>query len=152
MSRLPAETWPADRKQPDLPKWLFSCMRSDVLPQITECGEVLAAAFRFTVKRFPCVKPLMCFQPARHPEKFPSSQCPPKPPLGQPWVLHDRAHKTPAPLSPKEKFNSTQHSGMDTTRETVWDWHPGPHPLEGGPKPGRATLGFGTQSYTTHDE
>lgn len=47
------------------PKWLFPCMGSNVLPQITECGEVFAAAFRFTVKRFPCVKPLMCFQPVQ---------------------------------------------------------------------------------------
>lgn len=46
-------------------KWLFSCMGSNVLPQITECGEVLAAALRFTVKCFPCVKPLMCFQPVQ---------------------------------------------------------------------------------------
>lgn len=49
-------------------------MGSNVLPQIAECGEVLAAAFRFTVKRFPCVKPLMCFQPARYAgEHFPLS-------------------------------------------------------------------------------
>lgn len=46
-------------------------MGSNVLPQITECGEVLAAAFRFTVKRLPCVKPLMCFQPARYPREIP---------------------------------------------------------------------------------
>ena len=46
-------------------------MGSNVLPQITERGEVLAAAFRFTVKRLPCVKPLMCFQPARYPREIP---------------------------------------------------------------------------------
>lgn len=46
-------------------------MGSNVLPQITECGEVFAAAFRFTVKRFPCVKPLMCFQPARYYREIP---------------------------------------------------------------------------------
>lgn len=45
-------------------------MGSNVLPQITECGEVLAAAFRFTVKRFPCVKPLMCFQPVQRVERL----------------------------------------------------------------------------------
>lgn len=52
------------------PKWLFSCVGSNVLPQITECGEVLAAALRFTVKRFPCVKPLMCFQPVQCVERL----------------------------------------------------------------------------------
>lgn len=46
-------------------------MGSNVLPQITECGEVLAAAFRFTVKCFPCVKPLMCFQPIKYPREIP---------------------------------------------------------------------------------
>lgn len=45
-------------------------MGSNVLPQITECGEVLAAAFRFTVKRLPCVKPLMCFQPVQRVERL----------------------------------------------------------------------------------
>lgn len=45
-------------------------MGSNVLPQIAECGEVLAAAFRFTVKRFPCVKPLMCFQPVQSVERL----------------------------------------------------------------------------------
>ena len=43
-------------------------MGSNVLPQITERGEALAAAFRFTVKRLPCVKPLMCFQPVQRVE------------------------------------------------------------------------------------
>lgn len=45
-------------------------MGSNVLPQIAECGEVLAAAFGFTVKRFPCVKPLMCFQPVQRVERL----------------------------------------------------------------------------------
>lgn len=51
-------------------KWLFSCMGPNVLPQVTECGEVFAAALRFTVKRFPCVKPLMCFQPVKCVERL----------------------------------------------------------------------------------
>lgn len=66
-------------------------MGSNVLPQVTECGEVLAAALRFTVKRFPCVKPLMCFQPAKCPGEMSHAegtthrapQCQPDPLWGQ---------------------------------------------------------------------
>lgn len=61
------------RKLPpsNLPKWLFSCVCSNVLPQVTVRCEVFTAAFWFTVKCFPCVKPLMCFQPKKHAQKNP---------------------------------------------------------------------------------
>lgn len=68
-------------------------MGSNVLPQITECREVLAAAFRFTVKRLPCVKPLVCFQPGRHPHEIPIvTMCYTAFPR-QPDVLQDQVHK-----------------------------------------------------------
>lgn len=65
-------TWAtgASRAASNSPKWLFSCVCSDVLPQVTVRCEVFAAAFWFTVKCFPCVKPLMCFQPKKHVKKI----------------------------------------------------------------------------------
>lgn len=59
----------------DLPKWLFSCVCSNVLSQIAKRCEVFTAAFRFTVKCFSCVKPLMCFQPANHSKEIPLTTC-----------------------------------------------------------------------------
>ena len=70
----------------------FSCVGSNVLPQITECGEVLAAALRFTVKRFPCVKPLMCFQPAKYPREMSHAEWSTEPPSTR--LLHHRTKCT----------------------------------------------------------
>lgn len=72
-------------------------MSSNVLPQITECGEVLAAAFRFTVKRFPCVKPLMCFQPTRYPREIPFVILYYRDFLCELNVLQDLVHKNSSP-------------------------------------------------------
>lgn len=100
-------------------------MGSDVLPQITECGEVLAAALRFTVKRFPCVKPLMCFQPARYPREiafvimyYTASPC-------QLNVLQDQVQKNsisiideyPKLYAQRDSQRSIQQRGMSVTLE-----------------------------------